>query len=289
MLEEVVEHARQQTGVPGIAAALVEGGDVVWGGGFGSSRSDPDRAIQPDTIFAVASLSKPPFAHAVLRLCERGRLDLDAPLSEQSGITARHVLSHTSGLGNWEKPAADRAGFEPGTSWHYSGEGYAYLQAVVEQRVGSSLEQLAAAEVFRPLEMASTSYLWPDPAVSETYARVDAELSAAFSLHTTAPDYARFVADTMTSEIGQAMLEPQVAVDEVLAWGLGWGLAGEVFWHWGDGRDAESVVVASRQDARGIVCLTNGAGGLEACFEIVGRVLGERAAFPIRAVLERGW
>ena len=85
------------------------------------------------------------------------------------------------------------------------------------------------------------------------------------------------------------LLAPQVAVADSIAWGLGWGLAGDVFWHWGEILDFESVAVASRAERRGLVCLANSPHGLIACVEIFGEVLGREYAYPIRAVLERRW
>lgn len=289
-----------------LSAALIEGGQVVGSEGFGRCSGTSEDRVTADTVFAVASLSKPPFAQLVLRLCSRGLLDLDAPLAEfyperygafgldpdaleQRRITARQVLSHTSGLGNMQADDSGRFLFSPGSRWHYSGEGYLYLQAVVEHVVGSPLERVADAEVFQPLEMTSTSYLWRPDGDCSTQGHEFGKAFAAFSLHTTAGDYARFVAHTVQSELGEAMLTPQVRVDESIAWGLGWGLAGDVFWHWGEMLDFECVAVASRAEGRGLVCLANSPHGLSACVEILDEVLGREYAYPIRAVLERGW
>ena len=183
-----------------LSAALIEGGQVC------ERRLRPvqGRSADPvtaDTVFAVASLSKPPFAHLVLRLCDRGLLDLDTPLAELyrepysafgldphapelRRITARQVLSHTSGLGNMQADDGGRILFSPGSCWHYSGEGYLYLQAVVEHVVGSPLERIAAAEVFEPLGMTSTSYLWrPDGNSSTPGPRVQESLRSVQPAH----------------------------------------------------------------------------------------------------------
>lgn len=297
----------QRAGVPGLSAALIEGSQIVWSEGFGTGREQGGAPIGADTVFAVASLSKPPFAHIVLGLCERGVLDLDTPLAELDPepydaygldpnapalkqITARQVLCHTSGLGNFEVEDRGRIGFPPGSRWHYSGEGYLYLQAVVEHVTGSPLEQLAEAELFRPLEMSSTAYLWrPGGDFQSSQGHPFTQAFAAFSLHTTASDCARFIAATMRSEVGDTMLTRQVEIDDSLAWGLGWGLAGDIFWHWGDMTDFQSVAVASRADGHGLVCLTNSDAGLSACVEILDGVLGGDFSSPIRTVLERGW
>lgn len=262
-----IERASKRAGVAGVSAALVKDGDVAWSEGFGVCRGDSGGRIGAETVFAVASLSKPPFAHLVVRLCNRGLLDLDAPLAEfypepydaygldpqapaLKQITARQVLCHSSGLGNWEDDDIGRIGFPPGSRWHYSGEGYVYLQAVVEHLTGSPLEHVAEAEVFGPLGMQSTGYLWQreDDIRARTGARTCSfegrEFSravAAFSLHTTASDYARFVVDTLESAVGRVLLTPQVKIDDSLGWGLGWGLAGDVFWHFGARWDTSSA------------------------------------------------
>jgi CubicO group peptidase (beta-lactamase class C family) len=120
------------SGVPGLSAAFVERDQVVWSEGFGVCRDQSGDRISAETVFAVASLSKPPFAHIVLRLCNRGVLDLDTPLAdlypepydargldphapELRRVTARHVLSHTSGLGNFEESDIGRIAFSPGS------------------------------------------------------------------------------------------------------------------------------------------------------------------------------
>lgn len=305
--------------VTGLSAALIESGLVVWSEGFGSCRDENGDRVTADTVFAVASLSKPPFAHVVLRLCKNGLLDLDTPLAELHpepepndvhgldpqapelrDITARHVLAHTSGLGNFEEQDVGGIAFPPGTGWRYSGEGFLYLQAVIEHLTGSPLELVAAAELFEPLGMTSTSYLWraddgvPAAGACDRCASQGHEFRKAFaawSLHTTAGDYARFVAETLRSEIGEALLTPQIELDDSLAWGLGWGLAGDAFWHWGDMgfTDFQCVAVASRAQRCGLVCLTNSERGLHACADIVRDTMGEDFSYPIGVVLERGW
>lgn len=117
--------------------------------GFGVSDRNSGASVNDATIFEAASMSKPVFAYFVMKLCERGVLDLDAPLTRYSAepflkgdrrldlITARHVLSHTSGfqdIRSGDNPLAIQ--FLPGERWQYSGEGYAYLQSVVTALTG---------------------------------------------------------------------------------------------------------------------------------------------------------
>ena len=124
-----------------------------------------------DTVFEAASISKVIAAYAALVLVERGVLSLDEPVhhylsqpwlppstyAEQ--ITLRHLLTHTSGLTNQVNPVDKSIVFPPGERYEYSGVGFMYLQEVMEQVTGKSLEQIAQELVFEPLEMDSSSYV----------------------------------------------------------------------------------------------------------------------------------
>ncbi len=135
--------------VPGLSIALVHDARVVWSRGFGVMQSSARTPVDLDTIFEVGSISKTVFAYAVMKLCEKGLLDLDKPLTSYiperwlegdtrvDQMTARHVLSHTGGFQNWrstEDPL--RIHFAPGARHMYSGEGYSYLQLVVAHLTG---------------------------------------------------------------------------------------------------------------------------------------------------------
>lgn len=136
----------------------------------------PSPSMSGDTIFEAASLSKPVFASALLRLVREKALDLDQPLyrilplvsdPRAKFITARHLLSHSSGLQNWRTPQDGKFefAFAPGERFSYSGEGYFYLQRVVEKITGTPFAQYMRETVFEPLGMTRSSYLWrEDPA-----------------------------------------------------------------------------------------------------------------------------
>lgn len=160
--------------VPGLAIASVERGATAWARGFGVRSAETKEPVAADTIFPAASLSKPVFAYAVLRLRDEGLIDLDRPLASylpgayaledarSKLITARHVLSHTSGFQNWRFAKEDKLqiAFDPGGRFQYSGEGYFYLQRVVEQITGRGITQYMAERVLAPLGMKSSSYVW---------------------------------------------------------------------------------------------------------------------------------
>ncbi len=293
---------------------MLDAGQLSWAAGFGVRSSDAPDPVDIQTVFSAASLSKPPFAYLVLKLAGRGLLDLDTPLARLDPrpydayglnpvddrlrqITARQVLSHTSGLGNWAPEDIGRVSFNPGARWHYSGEGYLYLQRTVESLAGQPLHQLWEEEMFRPLGLQLSSYVWRDDwgnvatghGTSSTGGNRFPRAFSAFSLHTTAGEYAQIVAAMMRDGRAVNMFLPAITIEDDLAWGLGFGLSGRVFWQWGDSGDFQSVVVGSRQEEHAFVCLTNSEHGLQACAEIAGRLMGEDYSRPIREVIERGW
>jgi len=160
--------------VPGLALGVVEGGRV-WTRGFGKAVEDPAEDASAETLFEGASLGKPLFAYGVLRLVDAKVLDLDRPLYQylpipdadndrMRRVTPRHVLSHTTGLPNWrQQPGPLAPAFEPGQKFSYSGEGYFYLQRVVEAVTGKPFNRFMREQVLDPLGMKQSSYVWrPD-------------------------------------------------------------------------------------------------------------------------------
>jgi len=161
--------------VPGVSIALVEGGRVSWVGAYGSANARTKRRVDTNTLFEAASMSKPLFTYATLKLVEGGVMDLDRPLVEYLDepylpdqpkhrlITARMVMNHTSGFPNWRpngwlggKPLKIR--FEPGSRHGYSGEGFLYLQRVVEHITGKPLQTFMRKKLLEPIGMTSSSY-----------------------------------------------------------------------------------------------------------------------------------
>jgi CubicO group peptidase (beta-lactamase class C family) len=164
----IPEYMRQEN-IPGVAIALIREGEVVWTEGFGVANTFTRRPVTPDTLFEVASNSKVVTAYIALRLVDQGVLSLDEslnaylpepwlPASEyRDVITLRHVLSHTSGLGHGT-PSRENL-FAPGRGYSYSAVGYQYLQAVIEQVTGESLEQVVQELVYIPLGMSSSGFV----------------------------------------------------------------------------------------------------------------------------------
>jgi CubicO group peptidase (beta-lactamase class C family) len=157
--------------VPGLAMAVVDGGRV-WTRGFGEAVEEPRQSVSDQTEFEAASLGKPVFAYAVLRLVDARILDLDRPLfdylptpeannARMKRVTPRHVLSHTTGLPNWRtQPGPLQPASDPGKAFTYSGEAYFYLQRVVETVTGKPFARVMREQVLDPLGMKETSYVW---------------------------------------------------------------------------------------------------------------------------------
>ena len=248
--------------VPGLQLSFIDSGRVVNTASFGVADAETGRPVTDRTVFEAASLSKPVFAYAVLRMVDRGEWDLDRPLwdllpyerlahdERARRITSRMVLTHTTGLPNWGGTPLE-LNDDPGARWGYSGEGFVWLQKAVEEASGLTLEEIATREVFEPLGMTESHYAWVD-AFDRLAAVPHDELgfpaprrrpesgNAAGSLHTTASDYARFVIAVMDGaglapETREALLAPGADLagaawgDDAeakahLFWGLGFGL-----------------------------------------------------------------
>ncbi|HMG35706.1 MAG TPA: serine hydrolase [Blastocatellia bacterium] len=322
-LERDVPRLMKEADVPGVSIALIRDGNVAWRHAFGVRDSATGQPALDSTVFEAASLSKPVFAYAVMKLYESGKIDLDKPLNSYlpgdydigpdprlSQITARRVLSHTTGLPNWRPIAGQlKIFFTPGERFSYSGEGFVYLSKVVEYITGEKLNDFMKRTVFDPLEMTSSSYVWQTSyddlkatrhnflgKTTEQFKPTQA--NAAASLHTTAQDYGRFVAAILNGtglkkETVAQMLAPQIQVGEgfenttqkaapklstELSWGLGVGLQktedGISFWHWGDNGNTKAFVVAFPRQKLGVVVFTNSENGLSIMPEIVEDAIG---------------
>lgn len=160
-------------GVPAIGMSVVHDRRIVWQHIAGVADAGTGQAASASSLWPAASLSKPVFALAALHLVDEGKLDLDRPLKSYvpdhapadargDRITARHVLSHSSGLRNWrnrvDQPLVPD--FEPGARFQYSGEGFYYLQRAAEHITGTGFGQLMQERVLAPLGMTSSSYTW---------------------------------------------------------------------------------------------------------------------------------
>jgi CubicO group peptidase (beta-lactamase class C family) len=222
-LEQQIPKWLEDANVPGLSLAIIDRGRLAWRRGFGVTDATSRTPMTTDTIFTCCSMTKPVFAYFVMKLCEKGVLDLDTPLTKYTSrrylqddprldlITARHCLSHTTGFQNWRdedgKPLSIH--FSPGTRWSYSGEGYAYLASVITDLLKQRLESYMQTHVLNPFGMSSSTYLWnesiasrmawphdsagrPLPKNKKPTRESVARYGAAGDLLTTPTDYAKF-------------------------------------------------------------------------------------------------
>jgi CubicO group peptidase (beta-lactamase class C family) len=181
LLEEAVADGT----IPGAAICVTRRGAIVAHRGFGRCGPEPDAPpVTRDTVFLIASITKPIVCTTVVQLAERGRLRLDDPVTEfvpefarngKEAVTLRHMLTHTSGLPDMlpdntelrrqhaplsrfiERICEIPLGFPPGTAISYQSMGIAMLAEVAERITGTPVRELLRQEFFRPLGMADTS------------------------------------------------------------------------------------------------------------------------------------
>jgi CubicO group peptidase (beta-lactamase class C family) len=242
--------------VPGLSLALVRDAAILGSYAFGVRSNISHEPVTENTVFEAASLSKPVFAYAALKLCESGILDLDTPLTEYLPdpyvpdeprlklLTMRHVLSHTTGFPNW-RPEGESLTmyFSPGERFSYSGEGYMYLQAVIAHVTGQEPAEYVRSKLLKPLGMGQSRFVWNGQdglpiaighneigEATEKY--LWQEMNAAASLHCTPRDYGNFLCVVMRPSSDNArhlsrqttkeMLTAQVQVNDSSPWDDDW-------------------------------------------------------------------
>ncbi len=201
-IDETLRSGIDRRKIPAVVGMFANGNKILYAGAFGT-RDSTGVPMKVDTIFGIASMTKAITTAAALQLVEQGKVQLDEPVSKylpqlakldllegfdaagkpvlrpaRTGITLKHLLTHTSGLcyDFWDgemfryssaaggPAAAGTAGplmFEPGTRWQY-GQGIDWAGRLVETLSGLSLEEYFQAKILGPLEMRDTSYLIPE-------------------------------------------------------------------------------------------------------------------------------
>lgn len=172
---------------PGAAIIVVKDGSVLFRKAYGMANLELGVALQPEHVFALASLSKPFTAAAVLKLAEEGKLSLSDDITRflptypthGNKITIEHLLTHTSGLSALSETSDYRAAaaqesplvdvlddwikdlppdFAPGERWAYSNWGYNLLGAIIERAAGTTYATYLDDRLFKPAGMTHTAY-----------------------------------------------------------------------------------------------------------------------------------
>lgn len=225
-LDHFIQNQIDSLNVAGLSIAIIRNNKIVYNNAFGFKNLATKEKCNPETLFEACSLSKPVFAYFVMLQVKKGVINLDKPLYEYllnadlavderyKKITARMVLCHTSGLPNWRKQTDVELKllFEPGTKFGYSGEGYQYLKDVLKHLLNvddKGLNELFLEAVAEPLNITTMEYTWRDEfSLNKAYGHRNGEptqngpkflnkgkneFGSAYSLHTTAIDYAKFL------------------------------------------------------------------------------------------------
>jgi CubicO group peptidase (beta-lactamase class C family) len=163
--------------IPSVSVAVVRDGKVELLRSYGAANLEWDAPAGPDTAYQLASTTKPLTGTAVMLLVQEGKLSLEAPVKTYlpdapdawSGITIRHLASHTSGIPDDVGPiknaeegvralAAKPLAFQPGSRSTYGIGGYVVLQRILEVVTGRPFPEFMRDRLFVPLGMTSTTF-----------------------------------------------------------------------------------------------------------------------------------
>ena len=188
----VAEAFMQERRIPGLALGIIRNGRPVYAKGLGVARLGSPTSVTERTLFHMASVTKPFVATAIMQLVERGRIDLDAPVTRYlpyfrmkdpraSGMTIRQLLNHTAGMPDvtdyaWDRPEYDAGALEryvrglsdsallsdPGTKWAYSNIGFEVLADVIAKVSGEAFEDYVQRQILTPAGMKSSTLLMSD-------------------------------------------------------------------------------------------------------------------------------
>ncbi len=297
----------------------------------GVRRAGETDSITGNSIFQAASLTKVVTAYAFFRLYDRGLIHPDTALSryysydrlqnEPRGklITARMVLTHRSGLQNWEGPVGQPAWyqtplhlqFDPGTRYSYSGEGFYYLQRVMEKITGKPLREIIREEVLQPFGMLHSDMQWNERLFTDyAYGHDSIDrarklgkwsyTNAAYTLYTTAADYTRFIQNgllaggglkpsthqLMTGKAAEAQKEAGVttAQDRQVPCALGMRLQynekGAWIWHTGSNPGFRCFFIAHLKTGESLATFNNSETGMPVFNELLHLFLEKGQHFP---------
>jgi CubicO group peptidase (beta-lactamase class C family) len=306
-----VERIIDNASTPGLSLAIINQNKVVFYNTYGYKeiKKLPNGKIQGQgkidkaTLFEACSLSKSFFLFAVQRLVDKGVLNLDTPLykyltypklgydERYKKITGRMVLSHSSGIENWEShnnPDKLEIISNPGEKFVYSGEGYIYLSKVIEKLLDKSTESYMNELVYRPLNLKHTFTTFPTNGADATdYAlghnfflepgskEKNKSPNIAAFINTTANDYAELLVSFFNNKIlskervdditGVDNTKHYPVMDEHYYWGPGFAVNNEagdtLLFQGGDNQGFKGWSFYSRRKKSGYVIFTNGDSG----------------------------
>ena len=178
-IDQYVKAEMRKYKIPGVSLAVLRNGKITILKSYGLANVELGVPVKPETIFQSGSIGKQFTAAAVMILVQEGKLSLDDKLSKHlpdapeawRDITIRHLLTHTSGLGDYPDEINLRAdytedeylrifkkaplNFAPGTRWDYSNVGYVTLGILIRRLTGKFYGDFLCENLFGPLQMST--------------------------------------------------------------------------------------------------------------------------------------
>jgi len=317
-----IEALLKELKIASISIGYIENGQLQQIRAFGEQK--PNVPISNNSIYKVASLTKPITALVTLKLVEAGKWNLDEPIAKYyvdpelkddsflNKLTTRTILSQKSGLPNWRYLREDKKlvfEFEPGAKFQYSGEGFEWLRKALEKKFKKSLEDIAREVLFNPLKMEDTHYFWTKNVDESRYA-VESDTAgrpiafqkyyqpnAAANLLTTVEDYGNFLVDILnnaglSTELYNDFIRPQTTVKDGINWGLGMQIFPNLpnneiaLVHTGGDDGTKCIVILLPKSKKGLIVFINSENGLIIWKKIISEYLGEIGKEIVRRNLE---
>jgi CubicO group peptidase (beta-lactamase class C family) len=290
---------------PGASVLVLRDGEPVVRASYGLADLEAGTPTTPETNYRLASMTKQFTAAAVLLLAEDGSLTLDdrarewLPSLPQAAdeVTIRHLLTHTSGLIDYEDviprtfiaqlhdadvlrllETQDRTYFPPGTDYRYSNSGYALLARIVQGASGKTFPAFLRERIFQPLGMTGT--VAHEEGISTVNHRAfgytewegwwnltDQDPTSAVlgdgGIYSSIDDLAKWDAALydsrllQPSSLQQAFTPATKTNDPRVQYGYGWRITGETLWHSGESIGFRNVIVRYPKRHMTVVVLTN--------------------------------
>lgn len=291
--------------VPGASVLVIENGGPAVSRAYGYADLEAQVPASPQTNYRLASVSKQFTAASILLLAENGKLKLDDPVrkwlhslpASAEAITLKHLLTHTSGLIDYEDVMAsdateqvhdadvlrllvaqDRTYFAPGSDYRYSNSGYALLALIVEKASGQRYAAFLHDRIFAPLGMTDTvayeegistmaNRAYGYSLIEGQWQRTDQSSTSAVlgdgGIYSSIEDLAKWDAALYDDRLLSAQSRKLAATpwtktdDPAIEYGYGWRISGDSQWHSGESIGFRNVIVRYPQRRLTVVVLTN--------------------------------
>jgi CubicO group peptidase (beta-lactamase class C family) len=291
--------------VPGACVAVLQDGAPIFRCAYGLANIESRVAATTATNYRLASLTKQFTAAAVLLLAEEGRLSIDDPVRKwlpalpdaADEIVVRHLLTHTSGLIDYEDlvpdgtsaqlrdadvlgllEAENRGYFPPGTGYRYSNSGYSLLALILARASGEDFASFLRQRIFQPLGMQNTVAFeagnsvvvhraYGYSATRQSWTRTDQSLTSATlgdgGIYSSIDDLAKWDAALGGGRLLRPAslrlaFQPATQTDDpAVQYGFGWRISGETRWHSGETIGFRNVLVRYLERRLTVIVLTN--------------------------------